>query len=50
MSIFAPFFAMIGLTLVVWIYMYARRIPFIIRSQLTPKFDGNLEVTPCVHH
>ena len=37
MSIFAPFFAMIGLTLVVWIYMYARRIPFIIRSQLTPK-------------
>jgi len=28
---------MIGLTIVVWIYMYARRIPFIIRSNLTPK-------------
>ena len=37
MSIFAPFFAMIGLTLVVWIYMYARRIPFIIRGKFTPE-------------
>ena len=36
-SIFAPFFAMIALTIVVWVYMYARRIPFIIRSNLTPK-------------
>jgi hypothetical protein len=39
--IFAPFFTMILLTLVVWAYMYARRIPFIRRSglrddQLTP--------------
>ena len=39
--IFAPFFSMILLTLVVWTYMYARRIPFIRRSglrddQLTP--------------
>jgi hypothetical protein len=39
--IFVPFFAMILLTLVVWVYMYARRIPFIRRSglhddQLTP--------------
>lgn len=39
--IFAPFFAMILLTLIVWVYMYARRIPFIHRSglrgdQLTP--------------
>ena len=34
-SIFAPFFAMIALTIVVWSYMYARRIPFIIRSNLT---------------
>jgi hypothetical protein len=39
--IFAPFFTMILLTLVVWVYMYARRIPFIRRSglrddQLTP--------------
>jgi hypothetical protein len=36
-SIFAPFFAMIGLTIIVWLYMYARRIPFIVRSKLTPK-------------
>jgi hypothetical protein len=36
-SIFAPFFAMIALTFVVWVYMYARRIPFIIRSKLTPE-------------
>ena len=39
--IFAPFFTMILLTLVVWVYMYARRIPFIRGSglrddQLTP--------------
>jgi hypothetical protein len=36
-SIFAPFFAMIALTGVVWIYMYARRIPFILRSNFTPE-------------
>jgi hypothetical protein len=36
-SIFAPFFAMIALTFVVWVYMYARRIPFIIRSKFTPE-------------
>ena len=29
-TIFAPFFAQMFLTLVVWIYMYARRIPFIV--------------------
>jgi len=39
-AIFGPVFAVIGLTIVVWTYMYARRIPF-IRSlgpgvQLTP--------------
>ena len=28
--IFAPVFAMIFLTIVVWVYMYAQRIPFII--------------------
>ena len=28
-AIFGPFFAMLGLTLGVWIYLYARRIPFI---------------------
>ena len=36
-GIFAPFFALIALTIIVWIYMYARRIPFIIRSRLTPQ-------------
>ncbi len=35
--IFAPFFALIALTIIVWIYMYARRIPFIIRSRFTPQ-------------
>ena len=29
-TIFAPFFAQMFLTLVVWVYMYARRIPFIL--------------------
>jgi len=29
-AIFAPFFAQMFLTLVVWFYMYARRIPFIL--------------------
>jgi hypothetical protein len=29
-AIFAPFFAQMFLTLVVWAYMYARRIPFIV--------------------
>ncbi len=28
-AIFGPFFALLGLTLGVWIYLYARRIPFI---------------------
>jgi hypothetical protein len=36
-SIFAPFFALIALTIVVWFYMYARRIPFIMRNKLTPQ-------------
>ena len=40
-AIFAPFFAQMLLTLVVWVYMYARRIPFIMSlkpqpEQLTP--------------
>jgi hypothetical protein len=43
-SIFAPFFAMIALTLVVWVYMYARRIPFIIRSKLTPEQVSPVEL------
>ena len=36
-AIFAPFFAMMFLTLVVWIYMYARRIPFILSLNLGPE-------------
>jgi hypothetical protein len=36
-AIFAPFFAQMLLTLVVWVYMYARRIPFIMRLQLKPE-------------
>ena len=35
-KIFAPFFVLILLTIVVWFYMYARRIPFITRNRLTP--------------
>ena len=34
-AIFAPAFATILLTLAVWAYMYARRIPFILNSKLT---------------
>jgi hypothetical protein len=33
--IFAPFIGVMLLTLMVWLYMYARRIPFIIASKLT---------------
>ena len=35
-AIFGPFFATMFLTFVVWVYMYARRIPFIRGSGLTP--------------
>jgi|SRR5579862_4027728 len=34
-EIFAPFLVLMLLTLAVWIYMYARRIPFIVGSKLT---------------
>jgi len=36
-AIFGPFFAMMLLTLVVWVYMYVRRISFIRSSQLSPR-------------
>ena len=36
-TIFVPFVGTMLLTLVVWIYMYARRIPFILRSKLSPQ-------------
>ena len=35
-AIFAPVLAMMVLTFVVWAYMYIRRIPFIIRSRMSP--------------
>jgi hypothetical protein len=35
-DILQPFIGTMLLTIVVWIYMYARRIPFIVRSKLTP--------------
>src|SRR5262245_3543582 len=48
--IFGPFLATMLLTLAVWIYLYAVRIPFIQRSGLTPeqlKAPGKLaEVSP----
>jgi hypothetical protein len=36
-TIFSPFFAMVFLTLLVWVYMYIRRISFITSRKLTPK-------------
>ncbi|HYL57365.1 MAG TPA: MAPEG family protein [Candidatus Acidoferrales bacterium] len=35
-KIFGPFFAMMFLTLAVWIYMYVRRISFISSSSVSP--------------
>jgi hypothetical protein len=40
-AIFSPCFAMVFLTLLVWVYMYIRRISFITDRKLTPK-----ELTP----
>lgn len=36
-AIFSPFFAMVFLTLLVWMYMYIRRISFITSRKLAPK-------------
>jgi hypothetical protein len=36
-AILGPLFAMIGLTFVVWVYMYVKRIHFIQTSGLTPE-------------
>jgi hypothetical protein len=36
-AIFAPFIGTMLLTIVVWVYMYARRIPFIVNSKLAPE-------------
>ncbi len=35
-SIFGPFFAMLGLTLAVWVYMYVRRISWIRANDIQP--------------
>lgn len=40
-AIFAPMLGMFVLTIIVWTYMYAKRIPFITRSNLS-----NEEMTP----
>jgi hypothetical protein len=42
--IFQPFIATMLLTLVVWVYMYARRLPFIFASGLDPKQMTPLEL------
>jgi hypothetical protein len=42
-AVFAPFFAMMVLTFVVWIYLYARRIPFITRAKLSDRQLAPLE-------
>ena len=39
-AIFGPFFVMLLLTLVVWVYMYAKRIPFI------QSLGDGVELTP----
>jgi len=36
-ALLLPFFATMALTCVVWVYMFARRIPFIQNSGLTPE-------------
>ena len=36
-AILGPVFALMLLTLAVWTYMYARRIPFIIANRLSPE-------------
>ena len=36
-AIFGPFFATMFLTLVVWVYMYARRISFITSNKISSK-------------
>ena len=36
-QIFGPFFAMMGLTLLVWIFMYVRRIQFLTQNDISPK-------------
>jgi hypothetical protein len=42
--IFQPFVATMILTMVVWVYMYGRRLPFIFSSGLDPKQMTPLEL------
>jgi hypothetical protein len=35
--IFGPFFATMVLTLIVWVYMYVRRISFLTRNNIRPE-------------
>jgi hypothetical protein len=37
-AILGPFFGMIGLTLAVWLYLFVRRVPFILATDFGP--DG----------
>jgi len=36
-TIFGPFFACVALTLVVWVYMYVRRIHFLVSHNIDSK-------------
>ena len=36
-AIFGPFLAMMLLTLLVWVYMYVRRIRFLTKNEISPK-------------
>jgi hypothetical protein len=36
-AIFSPFFAMVFLTLLVWVYLYIRRITFLNNTKLAPQ-------------
>lgn len=44
-EIFGPMLAMFVLTLTVWIYMYARRIPFVTKNDFPPEQLHPLEFT-----
>ena len=44
LQIFTPMFCLIFLTLTVWVYMYARRIPFILAARLRPDQMTPLEL------
>lgn len=48
-AIFGPFFATVFLTLLVWVYMYIRRISFITSQKLHPQdlaVPGKLAILP----